>query len=404
MKTMFDKTILVLTILKVDFSLDNGIYNSLYSELAKKANLIIISLTSDENSIVNYSKNVELHNIKVNSTFQKSKIKKALNLLKLNSKLLNYVKKNLLGKKIDLVLYSTPPITLNKSISYIKNTYNAKTYLLLKDIFPQNAVDLKMFSKNSLIYKYFRIKEKNIYKISDYIGCMSQANLDYIVKNNRIDKSKLEINPNSIQIKEIQNTDLNTKKAVLDNYGIPVDKVKFIYGGNLGEPQGIDYIIDVIQHNEITNNFIVIVGSGTQSNRIREYIYNNKILNTVFIEKLPKKQFDILLSACEVGLIFLDNRFTIPNFPSRILSYLEFSKPVIAATDLNTDIGQIIEDNGFGYFCESKNPDKMIELLEKIKYNDRIETMGKIGRKYLEDNYNVICSSNLIINKMEELK
>lgn len=401
---MFDKTILVLTILKVDFSLDNGIYNSLYSELAKKANLIIISLTSDENSIVNYSKNVELHNIKVNSTFQKSKIKKALNLLKLNSKLLNYVKKNLLGKKIDLVLYSTPPITLNKSISYIKNTYNAKTYLLLKDIFPQNAVDLKMFSKNSLIYKYFRIKEKNIYKISDYIGCMSQANLDYIVKNNRIDKSKLEINPNSIQIKEIQNTDLNTKKAVLDNYGIPVDKVKFIYGGNLGEPQGIDYIIDVIQHNEITNNFIVIVGSGTQSNRIREYIYNNKILNTVFIEKLPKKQFDILLSACEVGLIFLDNRFTIPNFPSRILSYLEFSKPVIAATDLNTDIGQIIEDNGFGYFCESKNPDKMIELLEKIKYNDRIETMGKIGRKYLEDNYNVICSSNLIINKMEELK
>ena len=56
---------------------------------------------------------------------------------------------------------------------------------------------------------------------------------------------------------------------------------------------------------------------------------------------------------------------------------------------MNTDrilIGQIIEDNGFGYFCESKNPDKMIELLEKIKYNDRIETMGKIGRKYLEDN------------------
>lgn len=399
---MFDKTILVLTILKVDFSSDNGIYNSLYSELAKKANLIIISLTSDENRIINYSKNVELHNIKVDSTFEKSKIKKALNLLKLNSKLLNYVKKNLLGKKIDLVLYSTPPITLNKSISYIKNTYKAKTYLLLKDIFPQNAVDLKMFGKNSLIYKYFRIKEKNIYKISDYIGCMSQANLDYIVENNRIEKSKLEINPNSIQIKEIQNIDLNTKKAVLDSYGIPEDKVKFIYGGNLGEPQGVDFILNVILENEKHDNIIVIVGSGTQSNKIKQYIADNNVVNTIFIEKLPKKQFDTLLSACDVGLIFLDNRFTIPNFPSRLLSYLEFSKPVIASTDLNTDIGKIIENNGFGYFCESKYPDEMIKLLEKIKYNDRIESMGKIGRKYLEENYNVIRSSNLIISKMED--
>lgn len=401
---MFDKTILVLTILKVDLSPDNGIYNSLYSELAKNVNLIIISLTDDNNSKINYSDTIEVHNIKVKSSFEKSKIKKALNLLKLNTKLLKYIKKNLSNKNIDLVLYSTPPITLNRSIKHIKRVFNAKTYLLLKDIFPQNAVDLNMFTKRGLIYKYFRTKETNIYKLSDYIGCMSQANLDYILVYNKIDKHKLEINPNSIHIKKVENIDFNAKYKVLDSYGIPHDKVKFIYGGNLGEPQGIDYIIDVIQHNEITNNFIVIVGSGTQSNRIREYIYNNKILNTVFIEKLPKKQFDILLSACDVGLIFLDNRFTIPNFPSRLLSYLEFSKPVIAATDLNTDIGKIIENNGFGYFCESKNPDKMIELLEKIKYNDRIESMGKIGRKYLEDNYNVICSSNLIINKMEELK
>lgn len=401
---MFDKTILVLTILKVDLSPDNGIYNSLYSELAKNVNLIIISLTDDNNSKISYSDTIEVHNIKAKSSFEKSKIKKALNLLKLNSKLLKYIKKNLSNKNIDLVLYSTPPITLNRSIKYIKRVFNAKTYLLLKDIFPQNAVDLNMFSKRGLIYKYFRTKETNIYKLSDYIGCMSQANLDYIVKNNRIDKSKLEINPNSIQIIEIQNTDLNTKKAVLDNYGIPVDKVKFIYGGNLGEPQGVNFILKVILENEKHDNIIVIVGSGTQSSKIKQFIADNSLVNTIFIEKLPKKQFDILLSACDVGLIFLDNRFTIPNFPSRLLSYLEFSKPVIAATDLNTDIGQIIEDNGFGYFCESKNPDKMIELLEKIKYNDRIETMGKIGRKYLEDNYNVICSSNLIINKMEELK
>lgn len=53
------------------------------------------------------------------------------------------------------------------------------TYFLLKDIFPQNAVDLGFLSKAGLkrsIYKYFRKKEIELYKISDYIGCMSNTN------------------------------------------------------------------------------------------------------------------------------------------------------------------------------------------------------------------------------------
>ena len=57
------------------------------------------------------------------------------------------IKKHLGIFKADLILYSTPPITFPKVIQYLKK-YNpqAKTYLLLKDIFPQNAVDLGMMS------------------------------------------------------------------------------------------------------------------------------------------------------------------------------------------------------------------------------------------------------------------
>ena len=89
--------------------------------------------------------------------------------------------------KFDLILYSTPPITFYKAIEYVKKRDGAKTYLLLKDIFPQNAVDLGMMSKTGLkglIYKYFRKKEKKLYAISDKIGCMSQANVDYVLKHN----------------------------------------------------------------------------------------------------------------------------------------------------------------------------------------------------------------------------
>jgi hypothetical protein len=65
------------------------------------------------------------------------------------------------------------------------------------------------------------------------------------------------------------------------------------------------------------------------------------------IAGLPKNDYDKLLAACDVGLIFLNKNFTIPNYPSRLLSYLEMKIPVIAATDPNSDIGLDIERNNF---------------------------------------------------------
>jgi len=72
------------------------------------------------------------------------------------------------------MLYSTPPITFPNVIDYLKrHNPQAMSYLLLKDIFPQNAVDLGMMTKTGvkgLLYKFFRNKEKKLYAVSEYIG------------------------------------------------------------------------------------------------------------------------------------------------------------------------------------------------------------------------------------------
>lgn len=109
------------------------------------------------------------------------------------------------------------PITLNLPVQYSKKKFNAKTYLMLKDIFPQNAVDLQMFKKSSLIYKYFRHKEKQLYNLSDKIGCMSQGNIDYLLRHNKfISKDKVEIFYNSIHIEENKYISNSRKKQYHD--------------------------------------------------------------------------------------------------------------------------------------------------------------------------------------------
>jgi len=73
-------------------------------------------------------------------------------------------------------------------------------FQLLKDIFPQNAVDIGLIKEGGYIYKRLRNKEKRLYAVSDRIGCMSQANVKYLLAHNpEISQEKVHVNPNSIR-------------------------------------------------------------------------------------------------------------------------------------------------------------------------------------------------------------
>ena len=398
--------ILFLTLLDFSTIDEKGIYTDLMREFVKNGhNLYIISPTEKRKNkptnLINDDK-VKILKLQIGNTQKTNLIEKGISTLTLESKFKSGIKKYFDGIKFDLVIYSTPPITLQKAVEYVKNRDNAKTYLLLKDIFPQNAVDLGMLSKSGikgLIYKFFKIKEDRLYRISDYIGCMSNANVDFILKHNpAINNETVEVCPNSIEPVDIKITD-NERNTIREKYGIPFDKTVFVYGGNLGKPQGIDFLMDCIEANESNGkSYFLIVGSGTEYANLRDFFDKAKPRNSKLINQLSKGDYDILVNSCDIGLIFLDNRFTIPNFPSRMLSYMQASMPILAATDVNTDVGKIIESGEFGYWCESGNLYGFNNLIEMLCDQDLIKEMGKKSRKYLEENYTAKHSYQIIIN------
>lgn len=321
------------------------------------------------------------------------------------------IKKYLSDVKFDLVLYSTPPITFPKVIAYLKRQNpQAMTYLLLKDIFPQNAVDLGMMSKTGVkgvLYRFFRRKEKKLYALSDYIGCMSPANVEYVVKQNpEVDPAKVEVAPNSVELCHTEITEITVSTSVREKYGLPTDKPIFIYGGNLGKPQGIPFLMECLEANaKRTDCHFVVIGTGTELPKLKAWYENLNVnfsdnLNVTVMEGLPKAEYDELVRSCDVGLIFLDHRFTIPNFPSRLLSYLENGMPVLCATDPNTDMGRIAEENGFGFWCESNSVEAFTAILDRMIAADR-QAMGEKGYEFLKANYTVENTYNAIVSHVQ---
>ena len=177
----------------------------------------------------------------------------------------------------------------------------------------------------------------------------------------------------------------------------------FIYGGNLGRPQGVDFLMDVIEANEARDDtYFIIVGNGTEYGRISQFFEINSPRNSSLLSSLPKEEYDNLVKVCDVGLIFLDRRFTIPNYPSRLLSYLENGMPVLFATDLNTDIGRIAETNGYGMWTESGDLHRFMKLVDNlVSDKDLMKIMGKNAYSYLCANYTVQNSYRIIMKHFE---
>lgn len=401
--------ILFLTMSKM-FSIEQrGIYTDLMRHFRKNGHSVyIVSPNERRNGYKTFlSEDDGVHTLNVRTlNVQKTNvIEKGLGQLSIEYLFKRAIKKYCKGVKFDLILYCTPPITFPNVIKYAKKgNPEAKTYLLLKDIFPQNAVDMRLLGKygiKGILYNYFRNKEKKLYAISDHIGCMSPANVRYLLEHNaEIPEKKVVIAPNAFDVLPYEPLSEDDRKKILCKYGLPTDKPIFLYGGNLGIPQGIPFLIECLKANGNRNDcHFLVVGNGTLYNKLYGWFVENKPASVSVIERLPKEDYDRLAKACQVGLIFLDYRFTIPNYPSRLLSYLENKMPIIACTDPNCDTGSIAEKNGYGLWCPSNSVEAFTSAVNKMISSD-LRQMGENGYKFVLENYNIQNTYDAIMSQL----
>lgn len=376
---------------------ESGIYTDLLRQFSKIGHKVYILSPIEKKD--NYTgdtiikeQNSEIIKVYTGNIQKTNSIEKGINTILLSSRYIAAIKKYLKEVKFDLVLYPTPPVTLYNVIKYVKERDNAKTYLMLKDIFPQNAIDLGILSKNGLkgiAYKYFRNQEKKFYNISDKIGCMSQANVNYLLNHNEyIPSTKVEIFPNCIDVED-KRISYEEKMKIRSKYDIPRNKTVFVYGGNLGKPQDIPFLISCLKTQRNNKKvFFVIAGDGTEYEKIKLYLKNENQENVKLIERIPKSEYNELVEASDVGLIFLSNRFTIPNYPSRILDYMNAGLPVFSVTDTATDIGDDIINGNFGWWCQSDDPLRFSGLINQIILKDLLE-YSENSYEYLGINFNI---------------
>lgn len=386
---------------------DNNLYSDLAEELASRGHSIYVFRPDESRSIgmatSQIRKGITVISIPTGRMQKTNALQKMVNSIQFEHRLTTAALSQLGKATLDLVIYTTPPIHVATAVKRVKDIANCQAYLLLKDIFPANAADLGMISRNGLLWNYFRRKESQLYQVADKIGCMSPANIQYLKKHNSwIPEDKIELCPNCIlptPIEQIPCTDHD----LLNYYNIPKVDLNLIYGGNLGLPQGIDFLQDILIATRLDPGIhITIVGNGTEFSKLADF---KKATGHTFalIDRLPKQSFQSLLASMDVGLIFLDRRFSIPNFPSRLLDYLDLGLPILAATDVNTDLGTFLHNEGCGLWCEAGDTQSFLGHLQTLKNTTLRKEMCFKSRASLDANFTVQRGANIILSHMERI-
>jgi|SRR5690625_209999 len=339
---------------------------------------------------------VDVLRVRSGPLFKTNLITKGLNTSLLPFRFDKAIRRHLGGWRADWIVSPTPPITLAPPIRRLKRLWGAKFYLILRDIFPQNALDLG-FMPQGIIYSYFRRQEKATYASADLIGCMSPGNQSYLLQHNpELDQDRVKLLPNWTSSQETGlstgpgNTPTASRAAARAQWGIAADSLLCVFGGNLGKPQRVDFILEAATRlRSSTDIHFLIVGGGTEASWLGEEINKRRLTNVRLIRRLPRQDYDSLLTAADVGLITLHENFTIPNIPSRLLGYWSAGLPVLAATDTCTDLNaSFLDRHGAGRWVPMGDLNGFVEAIQWFKSNrTKAVEMGRLGFRAVHEEY-----------------
>lgn len=381
------------------------IYTDLAEALQKAGYQITVAVadhTADGITRLGTERNLSVLRVHTAPYYNVNFMRKGIATYLLPRQMIRAIRKHIGAQAFDLILFESPPVTLSKTAAWTMKYFKCPSFLMLKDLFPQNGADLGLYRSGGLLEKVFRAQEKRLYQCATGIGCMSEANRQYLLKHHpELPEKKLLIFPNTKSFHPLvpKNIAFPLRKA----YGIPEDAVVFLFGGNLGRPQALDFLTEtMISLKEEKKIFFALVGRGSEKAKAKSRLEKAGYQNYRMIENLPREKYEAFVRECDVGLILLDYRFTIPNYPSRILSYMECGMPVLAATDRVTDIGDTIRESGCGTAVYSDDITLFAaQIRQMAKDGDMRRKMGLAGRRYAEQHFDVSVSVQKITEFLE---
>lgn len=242
----------------------------------------------------------------------------------------------------EAIVWYSPTIFLGQLVGFLKRKSGCRSYLILRDVFPEWAVDMGLLKKG-LVYSLFKFFERYQYSVADVIGMQSPSNLAYL--------REWAVQPNK-RLEVLQNwlapaSDVGCSISV-GNSRLAGRKI-FVYAGNMGVAQGMDMVLGLAERMQDREDVgFIFVGRGSDVPRLRAYSDEHCLSNVLFFDEIEPREVSGLLAQCHIGLVMLDPRHKTHNVPGKFVTYMQSGLPVLARINSGNDLGALIAEEEVG--------------------------------------------------------
>lgn len=272
------------------------------------------------------------------------------------------------NERWDGVVWYAPSIFHGPFVSALKKKSRCKSYLVIRDIFPEWAVDMGLMGRG-LPYLFFDRVARYQYSVANVIGVQTPGNKQYFENWQRKTARKLEVLQNWLGKPASVRCSIRLSQTPL------VGRKVLVYAGNMGVAQGMDILLDLAGRLQCREDIgFLFVGRGSDSARLKTLAQARMLNNVQFFDEIHPDEVPDLYSQCSVGIVALDPRHKSHNIPGKFITYMQSGLPVLAAVNAGNDLAKMIRDEQVGQVCESNQVDELVQLAEKLLMSIDAET------------------------------
>lgn len=272
----------------------------------------------------------------------------------------NLRKSPLVKEKWDGVVWYAPSIFHGPLASALKKSSACKGYLIIRDIFPEWAVDMGLMGRG-LPYRVFDAVARYQYSVADVIGVQTPGNLPYFSDWSTGAGRRIEVLQNWLADAPVAGCSISVAETPLNGRKI------FVYAGNMGIAQGMGILLDMAGRLQDRRDLgFLFVGRGSDAQRLRADAAARGLDNVVFFDEIDPSEIPGLYAQCHVGVVALDPRHKTHNIPGKFLSYMQAGLPVLASINPGNDLATLIATERVGQSCTDASVDTLQAFAEQL--------------------------------------
>lgn len=321
-----------------------------------------------------------------------SKVKRAINETLLPYRAWKALKVYFLNNHHDGIVYYSPSIFFGPLVWKLKAIWGCRTFLILRDIFPQWVVDNGLVRKNSPIHYYFKFFEAINYRAANTIAVQSPSNLAYFEKSTKAKRKFVVLYNWSSAARREKGLTCYREKLGL------TDKIIFFYGGNIGHAQDMMNLVRLAKSlTDFPVAHFLFVGNGDEVELISQSVSEGNIQNVTYLPSVNQNEYEQMLAEFDIGLFSLHKNHKTHNFPGKLLGYMKHSMPILGSVNKGNDLENIVVEARAGFI--TLNGDDLaltrnaIQLIESAHLRNQ---MGNNAYKLLGERFSVKTAADQI--------